>query len=233
MTPIVVTSLREQVYAHLKERMNRGDIRPGAFLDLNSMSAEIGISRTPLRDALLQLEAEGFVTILPRRGVCVAPLTLDHIRNYYEIIGALEAATVMHHGGRLGPAKIDHMVGLNRRMKAALERDDFDLFYRHNLAFHNTYLDLSPNADLRGTVDRLKERLYDFPRREGFVKEWEVRSTGEHAAFTEFLARGDLRGAAQHLKEVHWSFSVQEPFIRRYYFASRQVAEGGMEGVTP
>ncbi|MGB5881972.1 MAG: GntR family transcriptional regulator, partial [Thermoanaerobaculia bacterium] len=56
-------SLREQVYDYLREAMNRGDLAPGATLDLNAISRRLGVSRTPLRDALLQLETEGFVTI--------------------------------------------------------------------------------------------------------------------------------------------------------------------------
>ena len=56
--------------------MSRGEIQPGAFLNQDELAARLGVSRTPLRDALLQLEAEGFVAILPRRGVRVEPLTL-------------------------------------------------------------------------------------------------------------------------------------------------------------
>jgi DNA-binding GntR family transcriptional regulator len=61
------SSLREQVYAYLKKRLNEGSLKPGSFLDLNALGAELGFSRTPLRDALLRLEAEGFVTIHARR----------------------------------------------------------------------------------------------------------------------------------------------------------------------
>ncbi|HEY69150.1 MAG TPA: GntR family transcriptional regulator, partial [Anaerolineae bacterium] len=55
-------SLREQVYDYLRHAMNRGELAPGAALNLNQISRKLGVSRTPLRDALLQLEIEGFVT---------------------------------------------------------------------------------------------------------------------------------------------------------------------------
>jgi len=64
-------SLREQVYDYLRIQMNEGRIRAGSFLNLNDISRELGMSRTPLRDALFQLESEGFITIFPRRGVVV------------------------------------------------------------------------------------------------------------------------------------------------------------------
>jgi DNA-binding GntR family transcriptional regulator len=63
----------------------------------------------------------------------------------------------------------------------------------------------------------LKHRLYDFPRRKGFVKEWEVISTGEHQQFIEHVKNGDPKAAAEFIRDVHWSFAVQERFIRRYY----------------
>nr|MDP2470427.1 GntR family transcriptional regulator [Candidatus Palauibacterales bacterium] len=82
-------SLREQVYEHLRRAINSGDLRPGTFIDQKRLAAELGISRQPLRDALIQLELEGFVTVIPRRGVEVRSLTLDDIRHLYEVIGAL------------------------------------------------------------------------------------------------------------------------------------------------
>ncbi len=87
-------SLREQVYDYLRDAMNRGELGPGANLNLNEISQRLGISRTPLRDALLQLEAEGFVTILPRRGCVVNRLTREEIQELYQVIGALEASVI-------------------------------------------------------------------------------------------------------------------------------------------
>jgi DNA-binding GntR family transcriptional regulator len=112
----------------------------------------------------------------------------------------------------------------NRLMREALERDDFDTFYEHNIAFHNVYLDLSDNETLIKTVMTLKSRLYDFPRRKGFVKEWEMRSTEEHDAFIKLIEDGDAKGAAEYMRDVHWSFAVQEKYIHMYY-AEAEAAE--------
>src|SRR5512143_2198059 len=94
-------SLREAVYDHLREMMNEGRLRPGSFLDLNALSEEIGTSRTPLRDALLRLECEGFVEILNRKGVRITRLTLDRIRHMYEILGALESTVLRSVASRI------------------------------------------------------------------------------------------------------------------------------------
>lgn len=213
-----VKSLRQQVYDFLREEMNSGHLLPGSFLNLNEMSRQLGISKTPLRDALLHLEVEGFVTIFPRRGIMVNALSLEKIRNLYEIIGALEAQVVSSLCDRFCASDVERMDGFNEAMREALTQDDFNLYYEKNLAFHDTYLNFSPNEDLLKTVQTMKQRLYDFPRKKGFVKEWEIRSTGEHADIIARLQRGDFDAAADYIRDVHWSFQVQERYIRRYYF---------------
>jgi DNA-binding GntR family transcriptional regulator len=213
-------SLREQVYDHLRQEMARGGLRIGGFLDLDRLAAQLGISRTPLREALLQLSHEGFVTILPRRGFRLEPLTADDIRHFYEIIGALEASVLRAVGHRLGPAGLARMRQLNEGMARAVAEDDFDRYYELNLAFHEAYLGLSDNQRLRATVGSLKQRLYDWPRRRGFVKAWEEHSVShEHARLLELLEAGDVAGAAAHLQDVHWSFEIQKDFIHAYYFS--------------
>lgn len=211
-------SLREQVYEYLKIQLNEGKLEHGAFLNLNAISAEMGISKTPLRDALFQLEAEGFVTIYPRRGVKVNVLTLEKIRNIYQILGGLEGAVLVEVAVKFREKDVEGMATLNDEMKDALDKNDFDLFYARNLEFHNVYLGLTENTDLLRMARILKERLYDFPRTKGFVKEWEVASTGEHDQLLACLRKGDFSGAADFIRDVHWSFSVQERYIRRYYF---------------
>ena len=214
------TSLREQVYQHLRVLMNQGKLRPGSDLHLNALAEQMGISRTPLRDALLRLEAEGFVEILNRKGVRIAELTLDQIRDIYELLGGLESAALMSVSDRIDPKTLARMRELNEEMVRALDAVDFARYYEANLRFHDGYLSLSTNRGLVHQVHILKQRLYDFPRLEGFVPEWERASTGEHRTLLDHLSAGRIVQAADYLRDVHWSFSYQEPFIRRYYTAA-------------
>ena len=73
---IETRSLREQVYEYLKSEIQAGRLVPGSFINLNEISAQLGISKTPLRDAIIQMECEGFVSILPRRGVLLKRLQI-------------------------------------------------------------------------------------------------------------------------------------------------------------
>jgi DNA-binding GntR family transcriptional regulator len=220
-TPLQTRSLREQVYDFLRAEMARGGLQVGAFLDLNELASRLGVSRTPLREALLHLESQGFVTVLPRRGFRLNALTLDDIRHFYEIIGALEAAALKSVGSSLGPADFTRMRELDAAMAEAVAARDFDRYYEANLAFHDVYLRRSDNARLVSQVHLLKRRLYDWPRRETMVQAWEQHSVVEHETFLGLLERGAIDEAAAHLQNVHWSFTVQERFVQAYYFAGR------------
>lgn len=218
-------SLRQQVYEYLRDAINRGELDAGSFLDQKQLAETLGISKTPLRDALIQLETEGFVSILPRRGVVVNRLTLEDIRHLYEIIGALEGAALVSVGDRLDEAHFEQMHSLNAEMVEAVQAGDFDTYYARNVAFHQVFLILSGNRSLLRQVENAKHRLYDFPRRSQFLPEWELASTKEHAALLQLLEAGDLRGAADYLRDVHWSFEVQQPFILQYYFPEMDLIE--------
>jgi DNA-binding GntR family transcriptional regulator len=218
------SSLRAQVYDVLRADLDAGALRPGATISLDEVAGRLGVSRTPLREALLRLELEGFVTIKPRRGVVVRTLTERDIRNLYQMIGALEASVLLVEREHLTRERIGAMRAANDAMREALTADDFDLYYSANLALHDGYLRLSRNTELVHQVTIMKQRLYDFPRKRTFVKEWEQASTGEHDRIVAALERGDAEEAARLVRDVHWSFAVQERFVRRYYL--EELGEG-------
>lgn len=219
-------SLKDQVYEYLREEMHRGKILPGSVINMEETARKLGVSRTPLRDALLQLEKEDFVSILPRRGVVVNVLTLEDIKNYYQIIGSLESTALLLAAPRMKKADIQLMEKLIEGMRQAIDDDDFDLYYEKNLRFHNVFLNLCGNRKLIETVNRLKKRLYDFPRQAGFVKEWEETSNSqEHREILELIKGEKFEAAARYLRDVHWSFEVQEKFVNRYYARALQYTQ--------
>jgi DNA-binding GntR family transcriptional regulator len=212
-----VKSLKEQVYDYLRHQLRSGEILPGSAINLDETSRKLGVSRTPLRDALLQLESEGFVTIYPRRGIIVNTLSLEDIKNYYQIIGALESTALLQASDKIGEDEIRRMEEIIEGMKRAIESDDFDLYYEKNLALHDVYLASCGNGNLVRILKTLKRRLYDFPRQRGFVKEWELASIAEHTELLQLLKQRKAAEAAAYVRDVHWSYRVQERYINQYY----------------
>lgn len=208
--------LREQIYDFLKKEMQNGGLGDDDFINTASISKTLGISKTPLRDALIQLEAEGFVSIFPRRGIKVKKVTLKDIEEYYELIGSLEATVIRNVFQKLDSSHTERMTQLNKEQLVAIENKDFDRYYHLNLKFHNVFMDLSNNRTLKAAVTPLKQRLYDFPRR-NYVKEWELHHLDEHDEFIRMINDGDVQGAAHIMQHRHWSFEVHQKYFTQFY----------------
>ena len=213
-------SLREQVYEYLRGEIQAGRLVPGSFINLNQISAQLGISKTPLRDAVIRMECEGFVTVLPRRGVLVTRLDLETIQNYLEIVGALESAVIRTVFDRITAQHLAEMEALNLEMRAIIETTSFDTFdpqfYQLNIAFHDVFLNLSSNVVLKKTVLRIKQQLYDFPR-PAYIREWESINLDEHDQFIAHIRAGQKDAAAKLWREHHWGFESHKQFIVEFY----------------
>lgn len=224
-------SMKEVVYDYLKEELREGRLLPGCSFKLREISGAVGISTTPLREALVQLQAEGFITLSRGKGAIVTPLSLAKIRDIYQMIGALEGAVVLEVCQKIGTPEIEKMKELNRKMWTLLEENRTDDYHQANRDFHNVFLSLSANVELQEHVEILKQRLYDFPRTEFLVKEWEHFNMREHERIVDLMEMGKFRDAADYLQNVHWSFEVQKRFIVQYYenhveACKRLMAEG-------
>jgi len=214
---IIVKPLREQIYEYMRDEMCRGSLLPGSLVNVNEISQRLGISKTPLRDALIQLECDGFVSILPRRGVMINKLSLEDVRNAWEICRALESEILVPVFDKLTEACLTEMERLTREMKRATELKDTYSFYQNNVAFHNVFLNLSTNGQMLRIIELNKQRLYDFLTRK-HIPQWEEEHFDEHMTFIELIRRGDALEAARYLKMTHWSLEDQETYILQFYF---------------
>ena len=216
---IIAKSLREQVYDHLRAELRRGNLETGAFLDLNRLAEDLGVSRTPLRDALIQMEVEEFVTITPRRGVAVRRLDPKDIREIYQLIGALEGAALLAAAPSVTAADLERLRKLDRRARQALDAGDREAFHEHNLAFHDFFLDRLGNERIKALVHTKKQQLYDWNRRlQKLHVGWEDSGLREHEEVLRLLESGAFQEAAACLRDVHWGFQVQEAFVNQAYF---------------
>lgn len=220
-TQLFVLSLREQVYEYLRNEMTTGSMTGGSTINLNKIAEQLGISKTPLRDALIHLEIEGFVTILPRRGVMINALALNDVKNAYGAIGIIEASIILDCFDKITPSHISRLEDFNERMIEDVQNNDFSRLFQTNLAFHNVFNTLSGNPLFNKFMLPIKHRLYDF-QGQSYIRDWELKNCEEHSLFIDFLKQENPQQAAIILKDSHWSYSVHEAFIKQFYAMTEQ-----------
>ncbi|SDP66860.1 GntR family transcriptional regulator [Desulforhopalus singaporensis] len=203
--------LRVQVYDYLQTQMRIGKLEPGASISVNKMIKELGVSRTPLREALLLLQEQGFVTIQPQRGVKINVFTLDDVRDIYEILGGIESRIILSVFDKLDETRVARMKECNDGIEAALAAGDIARHNILNVKFHDAFLGLSSNERMIKYVNNLKMQLYDFPRRD-FGRQWNNNNLEQHREFVKLVEAGNAIAAADYMRDVHWQFDPPDSF---------------------
>ncbi len=210
-------SLREQIYSHLRNEIKNGTLKPGTSINMDNLSKELSISKTPLREALIKLECQGFVEMLPRKGVQVKKLTYGELKEYYEVIGFLESSVVYSVFDQLrSPTVIGKMKQSNTQQRILLNNQEFDRYYQLNLEFHDIFLTLSDNKTLKEIVVPLKKRLYDFPWHR-LWEDWEKVNLDEHDKLIANIEKGDRIEAAAVVRDEHWGWKKHEAYFIKFY----------------
>ena len=190
------------MYEYLREAFRTGAIRRGEFISINQMVQELSMSRTPLRDALLQLQAEDFVTFLPQRGIRINDITDQDLVDIYEMLGALDSRILLAVFDRIGSREIEQMKQINAEMGRNLEEQNFPRYWNLNTAFHNVYLNLSDNELILNHINIIRQRLFEFGK-----KDWSLRRKHvihkEHLTLVELIEKGDAVSAANFMRDQH------------------------------
>ncbi|MCP4694043.1 MAG: GntR family transcriptional regulator [Desulfobacterales bacterium] len=194
--------LRTRVYEHLREQLKNENLKPGMFISINQLIENLGLSRTPVRDALLQLQTEGFVTFLPQRGIRINELTAKDIDNIYEMLGGLDSRALLSVFPRIGPDEIDEMKRINEEMHRAIPGEDLNEYFHLNTDFHSVYLNLSTNLELLNHVNILRQRLFEFGKSEIMKKIVELNYR-EHLTMIQLIEAGKAKEAANYMRDVH------------------------------
>ena len=203
--------LRVQVYDYLQEQMRIGALEPGASISVNTMIKELGVSRTPLREALLLLQEQGFVSIQPQRGVKINILAMKDVKDIYEILGGIESRVILSVFNRISDTEIKRMKSCNRKIEAALKENDIIGHNQANIDFHNVFLELSDNHRLLRYVKNLKMQLYDFPKRD-YGRVWNLNNLQEHKTLVSLIEEDKAMDAANYLRDTHWAFKQPDAF---------------------
>jgi DNA-binding GntR family transcriptional regulator len=207
--PIINRNLiRTQVYDYLCQQMKNGNMQPGSIIEAKKLMKDLGVSQTPLREAFLQLQADGFVTIMPQRGVKINALNWEDIKELYEIIGGLESRVMISVFDRIGQSEIEKMKQINEEMLNVNPRKDLHRYYDKNIEFHNVYLNLCNNNRIVILINRHRQILFDFAKRD-YGRKWEKDNYLEHLEIIKLIEKGDAKKTAEYIRDKHLTLKTK------------------------
>lgn len=191
-------SLADAAYETLRRRVLDNIYPPGHRALEAELADDLGISRTPLREALVRLEREGLVEVIPRHGVRVLPISPTDMREVYEILTALESlAAELVARRQPSAAEIEPLVAASQAMSDALGADDLDAWARADERFHRHLVELAGNRLLELEVQRFGDRVHRARMVTLRLRPKPITSTQEHMQLVERIRAGDAVGAYQ------------------------------------
>jgi len=167
-------------------------LKPGEWIDEKALSRELGISRTPLREALKVLHNEGLVKLVPRRGCFVAKLSDRDFQEIYEMIGLLEAASAARAAERASPADVARLGKITQRMMQMAEQRDYKRYFEANLAAHAAVLEIAGNGWQKSMIEYLRGMCRLWPQASmADIPGRLEQSLGEHQELLEAIQAKD------------------------------------------
>ena len=188
------TALHGQVTQRLRQLLVEGQIAPGAKLNERELCEQMKVSRTPLREAIKTLAAEGLVELLPNRGAIAVELSEADILNTFEVMAGLEGLSGELAAQRITPEELAEIEAMHYEMKAAYTRRDLSAYYRLNAAIHRAINAAARNPVLTATYQQVNARLQALRFRSNQDGEKWARAMQEHDRMIEALQKRD--GAA-------------------------------------
>ena len=197
--PVALTAvnLHERVYDDLRTRILTRQEPSGAKLSLHALADELGVSRSPVHHALTRLVSEGLLTVRPRRGYFVTPVTARAVAEGYDVRLALELLAAELSVGCVDTAQLERFADLLDATDAAISHDEWDAA---NGAFHEFQIDLAGNALLSRFYRELSVNLMMQVIRGGHV-EGHANLVTEHRRIVETFAAGDLARVERAIRE--------------------------------
>lgn len=186
--------LHQEVAVRLRQRIVEGQLAPGAKLNERELAQALNVSRTPLREAIKMLAAEGLVELLPNRGAVVAQMSEQDVIDTFEVIAGLEGQSGELAAQRISEAELAEIRALHFEMMAAWTRRDLPTYYRINAQIHTLINAAARNPVLAQTWRNVNARLQALRFRSNFDEAKWKRAVKEHERMVELLAARDAAG---------------------------------------
>ena len=216
-------SLHEQVAGRLRQMLVENRIQPGAKLNERELSEVLQVSRTPLREAIKMLAAEGLVELLPNRGAIAIELSEADVLNTFEVMAGLEAQSGELAAARITDAELTEIKAMHFEMLGAYTRRDLPGYYRLNAAIHNAINASAKNPVLTRTYNQLNARLQALRFRSNQDEDKWQQALEEHEQMVKALQARDAP-AMRHLMSRHLANKLETVLqqLRRSATASLQ-----------
>lgn len=194
-------SLREQAFLSLKQAVLNNTLKSGITYNESTLAAQLGLSKTPVHEALLRLAALHFIKVLPRRGVQVNVLTAEDIHNLYEFRMAMETAMVRRAAKEIGREGLAALERAQAKARTITKANDPIGYLKADREFHRVIAALSGNsymqralANVRDLIDWMGIKALSRPERAQEVNK-------EHRKIIECLKNGDVEAAVASMAE--------------------------------
>ena len=191
-----------RVFQGVEEQIATGQLKDGSKLDEASIAERFSVSRTPVREALLQLVGSGMAIQIPKRGCFVRSPSFGEMIEMFEVMSELEGMCARLAARRISEQQFSELKTANAGCKRAIETSDSDLYYAENVAFHECIYEACGNSYLANETRRLRRRLQSYRRLQLRVRGRMSQSLKEHDEIIEAIEAGDA-GRADHVSREH------------------------------
>lgn len=188
---IPTTTLADQVYHAVRARILHGDLASGEFIREKDLNEAMGVSRTPIREALGRLASEGFLERIPHRGFRVPEEPVGHLLELYPIVAALDLLAGRLALPRLSDADIAQLRQINEQLGEARDQKDVQALIELNNQFHRLFSERSGNERLCNLLDDLRMQLARLERWYYSDRTHAEQSISEHAEIIEAIEKRD------------------------------------------
>lgn len=154
--------LRDVIFETLRKAIVSGDIKPGERLMEVSLAEQMGVSRTPVREAIRRLEAEGLVTMIPRKGTHVSELSVKDIMDVLEVRTVLDKLATDLAAKHIQPAQLKNLETVHKQYISCVEKDNMEGAIKKDVEFHDIIYSASGNPRLVAVAASLREHIYRF-----------------------------------------------------------------------
>ena len=192
--------ISDQLRERIEEQIATGELQPGSALDEATLVEQYGVSRTPVREALIQLAAEGLIEMRPRRGAIVTAIGPARLMEMFEVMAELEAMCGRLAARRMTLPQRQALLAAHAACEGARAQDDSDAYFYCNEQFHAAIYAGSHNTFLIEQTTQLQRRLRPYRRLQLRVRNRMGVSLTEHQTVVDAIVAGDADAAARALR---------------------------------